>query len=114
MEYTKDKFILPEAWYVKVTDDNVDVLSRWRFGNDYNKLDNTKLVGINKWFNKYNQIYKLEKGHNPYGVSSSEDYDFGIEITYNQFLKYVLNQEISERKQDYNYIIAILEKYSIK
>lgn len=102
------KFVLPENWHVVVTKDNLDVLSRWRFNDDRNVLSIGLIVGIS--YNLTNKEYS--KQHNPIGdiKDSSGYYDFGQEITYEQFKKYVLKQQ----EEDYNYLIKVLKKWNIK
>jgi len=85
----EEEFILPEAWYVKVTEENKKVLADWRKIDEY-LLDTTKIVGMCKWINSNT----IEKGYNPAIHSNDSNYyTFGEEITYKQFLKYVLKQE---------------------
>lgn len=88
-------------WYIVVTEENQHVVSEWRFGNLYPnyKLDIGQITGIYK---------DGSKQHNP--RNSTEG--FGIEISFDQFKKYVLNESIEET--DYSYLIPILKKHNIK
>ncbi len=89
LDYDKEEeFILPEVWYVKVTEENKKVLANWRKINE-SYIDTTKIVGMCKWLNSN----KIEKSYNPATTISEDNYTFGEEITYEQFLKYVLKQE---------------------
>ncbi len=109
-----DDFILPKNWYVIINHFNVDVLSKWRFGSDSSSLQNYigGLVGISLWNNG-----DLEKGHNPKGnrAIKTHEYDFGLEISFDQFRKYVLKEEIIEEHNDENldYLIKLLFKNGI-
>lgn len=89
----EEEFVLPEIWHCIITKENQEVLSKWRLSNCSSLLNIGYLVGMTKHGN--NRIFK---GHNP-GDKISEksifSYDFGNEITYEQFLKYVLKQDIS-------------------
>ena len=107
----KNKFELPNTWYVKVTKSNRKILSKWRYGNTnttFNLLELNHLAGIN-----INRKGHLEKGHNPAHLVKEESYDFGIEITTAQFKKYVLNEKIYKTK-DYNYLLPVLKKLNLK
>lgn len=82
-------FVLPEKWYVIVTEDNKDVLSRWRFTNQSHKLKVGQITGcvgtVSREHNDFNPITKE-------GVCDGY-YDFGEEITFEQFKKYVLMEK---------------------
>jgi hypothetical protein len=100
---SKDK-----PFYVVVTEENKHILSKWRFNNSENKLDIGKITGLNLWDNK-----RLEKGHNSANIIQGNNYTFGNEITFEQFLE--LYPEYKEDKpkfevgkwynyDNYNYI----------
>ena len=77
---------LPEIWYVKVTEENKDILSKWRFGKDsLLKLDTFHITGM-----YFSYDGKLEKGHNPEYKTKL----FGKEITFEQFKKWVLKENV--------------------
>lgn len=80
--FEKKEFVLPKLWHVVVTEENVDVLSKWRFGEEYpkHKLNIGYIVGFSSWQNS--------KQHNPSDSRGS----FGSEITFDQFKKYVLKE----------------------
>lgn len=111
---TLEKFILPDNWHILVTEENAEDVLKWRFEDRYNIEDKIHfenyLVGITLNYN--GTVY--EKSHNPKDdVKDSEGhYDFGIEITYEQFKRYVLNKEIN--KEDYSYLIEFFKKLNIK
>ena len=77
---------LPDRWYCVVTKENQNILSKWRFSNNYDKLEIESITGI---CNKYNR-----KHHNPKNEIRGDIYDFGIEITFEQFKKWVLKEEL--------------------
>ena len=107
-------FKLPDNWHIIVTDENAEDVLTWRFQDSYNHSDKitfkNHLVGITINYN--GTLY--EKGHNSKDDITDPDgyYDFGIEITYEQFKKYVLNQDIN--KEDYTYLIKLFKKLKIK
>lgn len=81
-------FTLPPRWYVVVTEENREVLQKWRWPNDNYHLEPGKIVGIPE--SGDNGKFELNhRGHNPKG-STTEFGDF--EITYEQFKKYVLKE----------------------
>lgn len=77
--WNSKEFELPKYWYVKVTAENLEVLSMWRFDNTLTKLKNGQVVGWSK--------YSDGKGHN----NTVSDF-FDTEITFEQFKKYVLKE----------------------
>ena len=85
----KNKFVLPEAWYILCTKENLEVLEKW---SGYKHLDETKLVGMCKW--KKTGIIELST--NPFGItkdlSGGNAYTFGEEITFEQFKTHVLKE----------------------
>jgi hypothetical protein len=105
---TMNRFILPENWHILVTEENAEDVLKWRFESSYSYKDKAdysdNLVGIAEEDNCYH------KGHNPKTEIIGDTYDFGIEITYQQFKKYVLNQSPVKHK----YLTELLEKLKIK
>ena len=87
-----EEFKLPENWYINVTDDNVDMLNKW-YKNEFITLTNEYLVGMSKWDNS-----DVKKGYNPKGITKGKNYDFGIKITTEQFIKYVLKEEVMNKE----------------
>lgn len=89
----KESFKLPNIWHVLVTKENQEVLSKWRFEGHPNELSIDYIVGMTKdW--RYNWKYnkKYVKSHNP----SYNKENFGEEITFEQFKKYVLKSTVEE------------------
>ena len=105
---TMNRFILPDNWHIVVTEENAEDVLKWRFESSYSYKDKAdysdNLVGIAKEDNCYH------KGHNPKTEIIGDTYDFGIEITYQQFKKYVLNQSPVKHK----YLTELLEKLKVK
>lgn len=88
----KSNFKLPENWHVVVTEENRFELSDWRWGKGYAKpLEAGKIVGMVKYMSE-----TYTKGHNPKKCVKSDTYDFGIEITYNQFKFHVMGEKSKE------------------
>lgn len=100
-------FTLPDKWHIIVTKENAEDVLKWRFGESYEDEDKLKyqdfIVGIT-----LNHGGIFEKGHNPKNKIKGDSYDFGIEITYEQFKKHYLN------KENYEYLIKLLGKLNIK
>ena len=83
-----DTFVLPERWHVVVTEENHAVLAKWR------GVSNTKYLPINDICGVCHS--NGDKGHNPIGIIKDKYYNFGVEITYEQFLKYVLKDNTTK------------------
>jgi hypothetical protein len=86
------EFRLPKNWYVVVTEENRDLLSKWRFDDNENKLDVGDNCGIVK------TPHRFTKAHSSSGCIKDLDglwsYDFGQEITFEQFKKHVLGGKL--------------------
>ena len=99
-----DDFVLPENWYIKVTDDNKEVLQQYiRNIHDSTTitLSNINYIAYSKWLNGINQtenklgyglISKLNLNPLP-NIYRTVTYYNGEEITFEQFKKYVLKDE---------------------
>jgi hypothetical protein len=107
-------FKLPDNWHILVTEENAEDVLTWRFEDIYNDKDKitfkNHLVGMT--INHKGTQYV--KGHNPKDDITDPDghYDFGIEITYEQFKRYVLNKDL--HKEDYTYLIELFKKLQIR
>lgn len=90
----KSNFKLPENWYVLVTEDNREVLSDWIWGKGrtHKPIEAGKIAGMINYILPKNYI----KAHNPKECVKSDNYDFGIEITYNQFKFHVMGEKSKE------------------
>ena len=87
-----NSFVLPNTWHCIVTELNQRILSQWRF-----RTNSTRVVGIGDFVGmtiSFDNI-RYVKGHNPIGNigGPGRGFDFGIEITYQEFLKHVLHEE---------------------
>lgn len=87
--YIKEEFVLPENWYVIVTKENRNILSKWRYENDNVLLPIHFITGMCK-----NDNGKVTKEHNGINGIKGDTYDFGKKITFDQFKRYVLKEEI--------------------
>jgi len=100
----KDEFVLPEKWYIKLTLENIEIIGNWfkinkhpKSSTDYHCLDvrtNTKP--------RYETIHypAIENRWGYYhGSFRSTDY---IEITFDQFKKYVLKEENKSNLEIHN------------
>jgi hypothetical protein len=89
----KEEFKLPENWWIDVTDDNINILKKWWDCPSYNT---SHIIGMVKWISSG----QIRRGYNLKRVTKVEgSYDFGKEITIEQFIKYVLKQEVMEEKE---------------
>lgn len=81
------QFELPENWWVRTDEQNYLHLAQWRgICAEYIRRD--YLVGM-----CVDNNGKVEKGHNPVNCVKSSGYDFGKEITFEQFMEFVQNQK---------------------
>lgn len=88
-----DDFVLPQYWYVKVDEENLEVLSKWRFQSSYPgcKLKIGAITGCGNF--SWNNTGTV-RDH-----SSSGDPEFYInEIKFEQFKKYVLKENTMEKE----------------
>ena len=83
-EIIEDKFVLPKTWYVTVTKENIDVLSKWRFDRKESCLQVGYIVGMYKWDEN-----RISKEYN-----DTPDSNWENEITFDQFKKYVLKENM--------------------
>lgn len=67
-----------EPWYVVVTEENQKICSEWR---GY-KVGTNQIVGMCLWNNN-----KISKETNPKSCIKCEDYDFGKEISTQEFYR---------------------------
>jgi hypothetical protein len=78
-------FALPKNWHIIVTPENRGVVSKWRMEhikNSHTIIDLGLAVGCCSGSNT--------RDHNPSTNLVGQNYDFGIEITFDQFKQYVL------------------------
>lgn len=82
IELSKEEFVLPKHWYIKVNEENKKVLAAW----SKCPLHVDQIVGIYKGYSDEVSI----KGYNSENKIKGDGYDFGQEITFEQFREYVL------------------------
>jgi len=80
----KEEFVLPEKWYIKITDDSLETLNKYR-------LQIFKRGIFGPLPTKYNYTYMCKDGSGDYNPSGNY-----TEITFDQFKKYVLKEEFKE------------------
>jgi len=94
-------FVLPKKWHVKVTEVNQKILSQWS-GIEQSFLEVGYICGMVEESGSYLTQKRYRPGYNPGHIISGEGighaYDFGSEITFNQFKKYVLKENTMEKK----------------
>lgn len=106
------KFVLPTLWHVVTTDENLKDVHEWRLGEKYygdRGLYVNMIAGICR---------PGEKGHNSlHSIKSlNGSYDFGVEITTEQFYEHVLGRKPKKQasiKEDTSYLINFLKQNNI-
>jgi hypothetical protein len=93
-------FILPKNWYVIVTKENQDTIVKWA---DKDDIPIGNICGMCLT----HDTNRITIEHNPRDTVKANNYDFGQEISFEQFKKYVLKEESS--KDDYSYLIKLLK-----
>lgn len=88
-------YILPEKWCVKVTEENQEILSNWRF-TDGQKVPLECYVGMSKY------------GGPGHAFSKEYVWPNYIEVSFEDFKKYVLNEFEESILENYDYLIPIL------
>lgn len=87
----ENKFVLPEKWYIIVNEENKIKVNNWYGYGDLFLKPNLHICGMAKQYGKvekgYNEVQNIKNGD---GNDSS--YDFGIEITFEQFKQHVLKE----------------------
>lgn len=88
-ELVEDDFVLPEKWYLKVTGDNIEMATQWRYSMCCSRYRDVNL--ITGWY-----IVSEHHSDNSYYFASSklrewEQYNDYKEITTEQFITHVYN-----------------------
>lgn len=81
----KPKFVLPEKWYTKITSENKDIINHWR-------------RNIIQYHNSDCQYETISQDGSGSSLNFMNEYKSYQEITFEQFKKYVLKEEIVEEK----------------
>lgn len=120
----EEDFILPEKWFIIVTEENLEVLDKWRKENAKECLHNDLLIG-------YSVVYKHPSDFSlfvPFDISYEDQYNYYKQISFEQFKKYVLKENnmknIAEdwnievkTKDQFNEVcdfLAVREEYKLK
>lgn len=92
------KFVLPETWYIQLTEENREDVIKWHKTKD-------------EWSRAYTleSYYGLKNGNRDAWKIGCLPENSNL-ITYNQFKKYVLNQQ----EENFSYLDKLLEKWNIK
>lgn len=91
-------YILPEKWYVEVTEENQEILSNWRF-TDGQKVPVGCYIGISKY------------GGPGHVFSKEIVWPNYSEISFEDFKKYVLDkftEPEDSTSENYDYLIPLL------
>lgn len=92
----KDEFVLPDTWHIMINDDNRDILSKW-YGSPLYPECLGFAIGMVRIRQRGKFVYK-KKAFRPNEKSYRPDYIYGKEINTEQFIEYVVNRQIGERK----------------
>jgi hypothetical protein len=77
------------AWYVEINDETYEVINKWWKTQTSSSMYKNGFCGF-----CLNENLKLFLGHiKKEDLIKKEHYDFGIELSFNDFVKYVLNEE---------------------
>lgn len=101
---TLEKFVLPEKWWVKVISEEQDAVLTDYVNEKFNANIGpvaSRLTQPVFYYNKKVRGVHWNVGNNPTDESFTE-------ITYSQFIKYVLNQKLQD-SEDMAYLIPILK-----
>lgn len=104
-----DKFELPEKWCIKVTKENSKLVGEYFGKISHNYKDW-------KYYNNYNRPYL--RSHNDNGVTVEEGGNSsfssagpeGLDLTNEQFERYVLKKETKIVSENMNYLMNLLDK----
>ncbi len=103
-------FILPENWYIEITNDNREIVNNWRIQKTFNK---SLLNNLNyKYVNCNGQCAPWAVGLFGWPAEGS-----WILITTEQFIEHVLHQLISKsesKKENLDYLIPIFKELNVK
>lgn len=77
-----DEFVLPDRWCIQVTKENVDIITKWK-----------RTKGCQEYAGNWKRV-----DHTGNGFNKLNNGDPRIEITFDQFKKYVLKENTNEMK----------------
>lgn len=108
---TNDAFILPNKWFIRINDNNRDIVNSWKI---LQRHYNENLFSNLRW----NIVRESGAGAMFNNDGFNKEMLERTEITTEQFQKYILGIEIQEEKEiineNYDYLIAIFKKLNIK
>ncbi len=99
-------FVLPEKWYIEITDDNREIVNNWKIRQQFNE----------SLLNNLNYKYVDCNGRVDY-LGPRRDSGWFCLITTEQFIEHVLHQSISKsesKKENLDYLIPIFKELNIK
>jgi hypothetical protein len=93
-----EEYVFPENnWYIKITDENREVLNNWKIKQTWS---DSLYAGYT-----YDYVYSDGRGGPGWG---------GVEITFDQFKKYVLKEEESQPiSENLDYLIPLFKELNI-
>lgn len=92
------KFVLPKCWYIQLTEENREDVIKWHKTKD----EWSRAYTLESYYGLKNGIRDAwQVGHLPENSNV---------ITYNQFKKYVLNQQ----EENFSYLDKLLSKWNIR
>lgn len=99
----KDDFILPEKWVVRsINDEQEHIIVPYINDTFKTKIDIGLTYATTPWF--YSNIQNEHNGSNPkHDGSSLNSFPSCKEITFDEFVKYIINKENITYTQDENY-----------
>lgn len=90
-----EKFVLPEKWWIKATNDLEDAVIVKYINAKFHTFISSGIGAMSYWCYAN---YSLADGYNKYdtGIDSISGFDGVTQLTYDQFIKYVINKDIDE------------------
>lgn len=92
-----EKFVLPEKWWIKATNDLEDAVIVEYINNKFHTFILSGIGTLSHWCYANYSLYD-DDHNNKYdtGIDSISAFDGVTQLTYDQFIKYVINQDIDE------------------
>jgi hypothetical protein len=106
---TVNNFILPEKWWIKVTTVEQDRILTEYCNTKFNNHQNAVHDEPSQPIYYYNELINNSSWH----VGSNKADGSFTEITYSQFLKYVLGKDVIEVKEDLTQLKDLLLKIGV-
>ena len=98
-----NNFILPEKWYIKINDDNREIINNWKIQQSYYNLS---------LFNNRHYTFVDNDG----AGWTNQPFNDSLELTTQQFIDYVLNPIPTQSiiNEDLNHLKELLINLNIK